>query len=110
MKKLLFIALALGTFACGTTKESTKEQTKPVDTVTELADGAVNGVIKDMKKTDGCDFVIAIKLDGKDVMLEPLALDEKYKVDGKTVQVIYTPSRRRSKCKGTMPITIEKIK
>ena len=110
MKKLLFIALALGTFACGTTKESTKEQTKPVDTVTELADGAVNGVIKDMKKTDGCDFVIAIKLDGKDVMLEPLALDEKYKVDGKTVQVIYTPSRRQSKCKGTMPITIEKIK
>ena len=39
-----------------------------------------------------------------------LYLDEEFKVDGKAVKLIYAPSRRESKCKGTMPIMIEKIK
>ena len=112
MKILLTIALAIGTFACGTTKETAKEQTqtKPVETVIETIDDAVKGTIKDMRKTDGCDFVISVVMDGKNVLLEPLGLDEKFKVDGKSVTLIYTPSRRQSKCMGTMPIMIEKIK
>jgi hypothetical protein len=112
MKNLLIITLAIGMFACGSTKETStdqsKTQTKPLET--ELIDGATSGTVKDMSTTDGCDFVIAVTLDGNEVLLEPLVLDEQYKVDGKAVQLIYATSRRASKCIGTMPITIEKIK
>jgi|GEM_PF-2399309 len=113
MKKLLIIVLALGMFACGATKESTttdlaKNQTKPVET--ENIEGAVHGIIKDMRKTDGCDFVIVVSIDGNKTLLEPLALDEQFKVHGKSVQLVYTPSKRASKCMGTMPIMIHKIK
>jgi hypothetical protein len=114
MKNLLIIALAFGVFACGSTKESTtdqiKSETKPVETVTEQVDLITTGIVKDMRKTDGCDFVIAVTIDGNETLLEPLELDEQFKVDGKTVKLIYAPSRRQSKCKGTMPIMIEKIK
>lgn len=112
MKNLLFIALAFGMFACGSTKEGatdqTKNETKPVET--ENVEALVSGIVKDMRKTDGCDFVISVTVDGTDILLEPLALDEQFKVDGKAVQLIYMASRRASKCMGTMPITIEKIK
>lgn len=112
MKNLLIMALAIGMFACGATKETStdqsKTQTKPAET--ELADGAVRGIVKDMRKTDGCDFVISVDINGEEVLLEPLELDETYKVDGKAVQLIYATSRRASKCMGTMPIMIEKIK
>jgi len=117
MKKLLIIAMAIGTLSCGSTKESTDDiatkeqtQTKPAEGISTQVDGAVNGTIKDMRFKDGCDFVISVMLDNKVVLLEPGMLDNKYKVDGKAVQLIYTPSRRQSKCTGTMPITIEKIK
>ena len=112
MKNLLIITLALGIFACGSTKETSTEQaktqTKPVET--ETIEGLVSGVVKDMRKTDGCDFVIAVTIDDKEVLLEPLELNESFKVDGRAVQLIYVASRRASKCMGTMPITIEKIK
>lgn len=114
MKNLLIIALAFGVFACGSTKESTtdqiKSETKPVETVTKQVDLITTGIVKDMRKTDGCDFVIAVTIDGNETLLEPLELDEQFKVDGKAVKLIYAPSRRQSKCKGTMPIMIEKIK
>ncbi len=112
MKNLLFIALTIGMIACGSTKEraadQTKTQTKPAET--ETIERLVSGTIKDMRKTDGCDFIIAVTIDQKEVLLEPLELDEKFKEDGKNVQLIYTSSRRQSKCMGTMPIMIEKIK
>jgi len=113
MKNLLIIVLALGMFACGSTKESTttdlaKNQTKPVET--ESMEGVVHGVVRDMRKTDGCDFVIAVAIDGNKTLLEPLALDEQFKVHGKSVQLVYTPSKRASKCLGTMPIVIHKIR
>lgn len=112
MKNLIIIGLAFGLFACSSTKESssklTKAETKPMQT--ENATGEVSGIIKDMTKTDGCDFVIAVTIDGSETLLEPLELDSKYKVDGKAVSLIYQSSRRASKCMGTMPITIEKIK
>ena len=103
MKNLLIIALAFGVFACDATKESTTDVTEQVDLIT-------TGIVKDMRKTDGCDFVIAVTIDGNKTLLEPLGLDEEFKVDGKAVKLIYAPSRRESKCKGTMPIMIEKIK
>ena len=112
MKNLLFIVLTIGMIACGSTKESTTEQakaqTKPVET--EPMESFVRGTIKDMHKTDGCDFVISVTIDEKETLLEPLKLDEKFKEDGKIVQLIYTFSRRQSKCMGTTPIMIEKIK
>ena len=77
---------------------------------TEFIDGATSGNVKDMSTTDGCDFVITVILDGSEVLLEPLKLDEQYQIDGKAIQLIYTFSKRQSKCMGTMPIMIAKIK
>ena len=104
----MIIACAIAMFSCGNGKEVTEGENTENNT-TEMVKDAVTGTVKDLTKTDGCDFIIEVTIDGKAVQLEPLALDEKFKVDGKTVKLIYTPSRRMSKCTGTMPITIEKI-
>jgi hypothetical protein len=108
MNKLMIIACAIAMFSCGNGKDAADGTTDDNNT-TEMVKGVVTGTVKDMTKTDGCDFIIEVTIDDKAVQLEPLALDEKFKVDGKTVKLIYTPSRRMSKCTGTMPITIEKI-
>ncbi len=100
-------SLALAMMACGTGKDV--NDTDNTDDSVEMVSDAINGTVKDMTKTDGCDFVIEVMLDGNTTLLEPLALDDKYKVDGKSVKLAYTPSRRASKCAGTMPITIQKI-
>jgi len=111
MKNLLIIVLALGMFACGSSKESATEQIKnPVKPV--ATESVITGVVKDMRKHDGCDFVIAVVMadNRKETLLEPLELDEEFKVHGKAVKLSYTVSKRRSKCLGTMPIVIHKIK
>jgi hypothetical protein len=104
MKKFIIIILAVGIFSCGNGKE-TAVSTDAVEVTKDM----VNGTIKDMTKTEGCDFVVEVIIDGETTLLEPLSMDAMYKVDGKTVKLIYTPSRRASKCMGTMPITIQKI-
>jgi len=111
MKKIMIIALAFGVFACGNSKEVADSNTSTTETVTETVEGMVSGVVKDLTATNGCDFVIVVTVSGNELNLEPLALDQKYKVDGKAVKLIYTPSRRMSKCESanTMPITIDKI-
>ena len=105
MKKLMIIVFAFGMFSCGNGKEATGS----TEEVVEVSKDMVNGVVKDMTNSDGCDFVIEVSIDGETTLLEPLSLDEMYKVDGKAVKLTYIPSRRASKCANTMPITIEKI-
>jgi hypothetical protein len=107
MKKLMIIACALAMFACGNGKNATNGN--PNKDTTEIAKDAINGTVKDMTKTDGCGFVIEVTLDDKLVSLDPGGLTDEFKVDGKKVKLIYTPSKRMSKCMGTMPIMIEKI-
>lgn len=105
MKKLMIIIFAFGMFSCGNGKEATGSN----NDVVEISKEMVSGIVKDMTSTDGCDFVIEVSIDGQTTLLEPLSLGDEYKVDGKAVKLIYTPSRRASKCGGTMPIVIEKI-
>ena len=103
MKNLMIIIFAFGMFACGTGKdivESTDVDGKVV---------MIDGIVKDKTNDDGCGFVIEVSIDGKTTNLEPLALEDKYKVDGKAVKIAFSPSRRLSKCGNSMPITIDKI-
>ena len=106
MKTLLILSLALGLYSCGNSKESQDQN----NTTQEVAQSFVSGTVIDMTSKEGCDFIIAIQIDGNEIKLEPGALADEFKVDGKSVQLIYTPSRRMSSCMGTQPITIEKIK
>jgi hypothetical protein len=103
MKNLMIIVFAFGIFACGTGKEITDS--------TEVEDKVVmiEGVVKDKTNADGCGFVIEVSIDSKRIVLEPLALEDKYKVDGKAVKIAFSPSKRLSKCGSSMPITIDKI-
>tara|TARA_B100000809_G_C14829729_1_gene420578 strand:+ start:133 stop:450 length:318 start_codon:yes stop_codon:yes gene_type:complete len=103
MKNLIIIVLVFGTFACGTGKEITDS--------TEV-DGKIvmiDGIVKDKTNDGGCSFVIEVSMDGKTTVLEPLALEDKYKVEGKAVKIAFSPSKRLSKCGNSIPITIDKI-
>lgn len=103
MKKLMIIIFAFGMFACGNGKEivdSTEVDGKVV---------MIDGVVKDKTDDNGCGFVIEVSIDGKTTDLEPLALEDKFKVDGKAVKIAFSPSKRLSKCGNSMPITIDKI-
>lgn len=108
MKKILMITLLAGIVACGETKEIVEENvTETTEEVTEVAvdKAMVEGVVK----TDAdCGFIIEVKMDSKIVKLEPLELADEFKQDGLAIKLIYTASRRPSKCLG-MPIVIEKI-
>jgi len=103
MKKLMIIVFAFGMFACGNGKDSADNGTS-TDKYT-----LISGVVKDKTDDNGCGFVIEVSIDGKTVVLEPLALEDKYKVDGKSVKLAYSVSKRASKCGSSMPITIYKI-
>jgi hypothetical protein len=108
MKNILMIAFLAGIVACGETKEIVEESVnETTEEVTEVAvdKAMVDGVVK--TDTD-CGFIIQVKMDDKIVKLEPLDLADEFKEDGLAIKLIYTPSRRPSKCLG-MPIVIEKI-
>lgn len=99
----MIIVFAFGMLACGTGKNSADNGTTTDKFV------MVNGTVKDQTDDNGCGFVIEVSLDGKTLTLEPLALDDKFKVDGKSVNLAYSVSKRASKCGNSMPITIDKI-
>lgn len=103
MKKLMIIVFAFGMLACGNGKDSADHGTS-TDKYT-----LISGVVKDKTDDNGCGFVIEVSIDDKTVVLEPLVLDDKYKVDGKSVKLAYSVSKRASKCGNSMPITIDKI-
>ena len=110
MKKIITMAvIAISILSCGNEKNVTDNQTK-TNTTTENVEKMVNGVVKDMSTKGGCGFIIVVKVNGNATQLEPLSLADEFKVDGKQVQLLYTPSRRPSKCMNSMPITIDKIK
>ena len=99
----MIIVFAFGMLACGNGKDAADNGVS--NDKTEL----VNGTVKDQTNDNGCGFVIEVSIDGKTVALEPLSLDDKYKVDGKSVKLAYSVSKRASKCDNSMPITIDKI-
>ena len=99
----MIIVFAFGMIACGTGKDVV--DSTDIDGKVVLIDG----VVKDKTNDDGCGFIIEVSIDGKTTDLEPLALDDKFKVDGKAVKIAFSPSKRMSKCGNSMPITIDKI-
>lgn len=69
-----------------------------------------NGIIRDKSSTEGCEFVIEAKIDGKEMLLVPVHLRDEFKVDGKKVTFNYSMSRRPSKCTLGTPIILGTIK
>lgn len=121
---LSLLAVAMLLVTCHSRKEAVStepviDDALPVEDVTSPSnlDGSVQidlvytGIVKDMRKTDGCDFLIELDAgNGSSLLLEPLTLDEAYRIDGKTIKFSYTDSRRPSQCeKATKPIIIDKI-
>ena len=108
MKKILMIIFLAGIVACGETKEIVEESVN--ETTVEVTEEAVDeAMLEGLVKADtDCGFIIQVKIDDKIVKLEPLELADEFKEDGLAVKLIYTASRRPSKCLG-MPIVIEKI-
>ena len=120
IKSVFIIALSLGVIACGNSKEVdvSTDVTPAVDTVSTSDDSVVintetsfvDGTIADRKNGRGCQYIIQVTINGNDINLEPGELDEKFKVDGKAVQLKYASSKRQSLCDDTMPIMIIEIK
>lgn len=80
-----------------------------VDTTSKnIGDGTVSmvlnytGQVRDMSKEKGCGWMIALDAgNGNAEWLEPLTIDEKYKVDGKTIVFNFVAQKRPSRC--TLP-------
>ncbi|MBI3133548.1 MAG: hypothetical protein HYZ14_02625 [Bacteroidetes bacterium] len=87
------------------------------DTLVTPQNGSVNfvlnytGIVRDMSQHEGCGFMIELDAgNGEKLLLEPLMLDEKYRVDGKKIEFSYTDSRRPSQCTlPSKPIVIDTI-
>ena len=76
MKKLMIIACAIAMFSCGNGKEVTEGENTENNT-TEMVKDAVTGTVKDMTKTDGCDFIIEVTIDDKGEVIEPFSRCER---------------------------------
>jgi hypothetical protein len=119
IKNVLIIAILFGVIGCGNSKNTdTGNETVGTDTTTvnenpniiNTETDFVDGIVSTGTNDAGCEYIIKVNINGKEVNLEPGALADEFKVDGKQVQLKYSPSKRQSICGDSMPIMIIEIK
>ncbi len=99
---LLFMLLSA---SCGETKEVQTEEKEKVEIT-----GVIATVTTDYA-SEGCAVLLEIKEDEEMVLLWPIELEERYKVDGKKVQIVFHSSRIvQTDCQKGRPVVIETIK
>lgn len=73
-----------------------------------LPEGYVEVITVDTKNTNACDFLLKLSTD--DVYLFPVAMDDKFKIDKKTLYIKYRPSRiSQRNCKKGKPVILEDV-
>lgn len=115
-----FCIIGLSFWACGNgkdavttaTSETVEEAHEVVEEVVDETNVFFEAIVLDKSSKEGCDFLLQkTNDDGSTQLLEPLTLEDKFKVDGLKVEVRYTLSRRQSLCSlSSIPITIDEIK
>lgn len=99
---LLFLMLSA---SCGETKEVLPE---------EKGGKEITGVIATVTTdyaAEGCKVLLEIEENGEMVLLWPIELEDKYKVDGKKVEIVFHSSRiAQGECQTGRPVVIETIK
>ena len=120
--KFVFLALGISIVfftACGNGKDAVPTTSTEVVDVAEETEEVIDetgvffeAIVLDKSSQEGCGFVLQkTNKDGTIQLLEPLTLDDNFKVDGLSVEVRYTLSRRQSLCSlSSVPITIDEIK
>ncbi len=88
-----------------TAEEPTAEQ-KREDEI--LKAGYAKGVIEDLRNLDGCKF--GIKLDESGDYIQPIKLEDRFKVAGTKVWVKYHPVKIMSNCMKGIPVELDEIK
>lgn len=99
---ILFVLLSA---SCGETKAvQTEEKEK------EEITGVIATVTTDYA-SEGCAALLEIEEDGEMVLLWPIELEDRFKVDGKKVQIVFHSSRiAQTDCQKGRPVVIETIK
>lgn len=100
MKALLYITALVSFFSCSTKTTHTEKSSLP--------EGYVEVITLDTKSPDACDFLL--KLSTEDVYLFPIAMDNKFKIDKKTLYIKYRPSKiAQRNCKKGKPVILDDV-
>lgn len=102
----LFILLSLIAVSCNSGKEVKNDQTDSKAQQKMEAMGYVSGIVMLQAEGSGCPVVIKIENE----VLDPIDLDEEFKVDQIAVWVKFKRLRRMNRCPKALPVSITDIK
>lgn len=119
--KLLFFGLILSVMSCNSSKTSqnvgttsTIENSTDMDLMDEqklMEDGFIKGVVVYSEMEGDCPYTIKMENGPSEFYyLDPVNLDENFKVDGEEVWIKFRGLRRMNRCNKANPVEIVEIK
>lgn len=111
--KITFGFLFLVAVSCNSTKNTTEEvsstETEKIKMNEKLtAEGFQEAIIIASEAENDCPYTLMID-NNKDMLYDPINLEEEYKINGKKVWVKYRPLRRQNRCAKASPVEITTI-
>lgn len=102
MKSIFFLFSITLLFACTAPKNTNDISEKPIP------EGYTKVIVLDTKSPDACDFLL--KLNTEDVYLFPVAMEDRFKINKKTLYIKYRPSRiSQRNCKKGKTVILEDV-
>ncbi|MEZ4779930.1 MAG: hypothetical protein R2786_11190 [Flavobacteriaceae bacterium] len=113
MKVTLFVFATLLIISCSTTKTTTetmeKKETIVLDAKKMIADGFIKGAIVASTEEGDCPYVIEVAGRQDNYYLDPINLDEAFKIGGQKIWFKYNGLRMMNRCEYANPISITEI-
>ncbi|MDT0556478.1 hypothetical protein [Patiriisocius hiemis] len=111
--KITFGFLFLIAASCNTTKNTTEEvsskNTEEIKMSEKLiAEGFQEAIVIASEVENDCPYTLMVN-NNKDMLYDPINLEEEYKSNGEKVWVKYRPLRRQNRCTKASPVEITSI-
>ena len=104
---LLFLIGAACNSAKNTTENTMKDKVMKMNEKL-IAEGFKKAIVIESKIENDCPYTLM--MDGnKDILFDPINLEEKYKSNGEEIWVKYRPLRRQNRCAKANPVEITAI-
>jgi len=99
--------------SCSTTKNTKENMDKTQNTAMEtkkmIENGFLAGTISQSTMAGDCPFTIKVESEDGSYFLDPINLDETYKIDGEKIWFTYNGLRMMNRCDKASPISIKEI-
>lgn len=113
MKSTLLLFAIVLFMSCSTTKNTKESMDKAQNTAMEskkmIENGFLAGTISESTAEGDCPFTIKVNGDEGSYFLDPINLDETYKIDGEKIWFTYNGLRMMNRCDKASPISIKEI-